>query len=327
MSRLTLNGVHKIEIPTSFSVGNINVYILDGPYLSMIDAGIKTDEALFTLERELYKMGRRIEDIKKIYLTHSHVDHCGLSQRISQISGGRVFLHRYDRYKAVSSFKELFDIEYRLYKSYFHEAGLSPSFWQTFVREMEEVWTTFSEPASSVDTIEHGEIVECGERKLKVLHLPGHSRGSLCYLDEDSRILFSGDHLLDRISPNPLLELYSKIEYGYRSLETYLNSLHITRRLDVDLVLPGHGDFIEDHRKLIDHILKHHQYRAERILDTLAEGEKTKSEICDILFGRLEGREVLLGLSEVEGHLELLETRGDIIKRKKNGHLLFYKKG
>ena len=63
----------------------------------------------------------------------------------------------------------------------------------------------------------------------------------------------AADHLLKHISSNPLITR-PRDGSGQRpqSLVTYLQSLRATREMDVQLVLPGHGDPISDHRSLID---------------------------------------------------------------------------
>jgi glyoxylase-like metal-dependent hydrolase (beta-lactamase superfamily II) len=173
-----------------------------------------------------------------------------------------------------------------------------------------------------METLADGEIVECGERKLKVIHLPGHSAGSVGFYDDEG-LLFAGDHLLAEITPNPLLDLSARAKNGYKSLKSYLNSLELTKKLNMSLVLPGHGKNIDDPLTLIDRFSMHHANRKKEILSLLSENEKTKWEISCLLFGDLQTREIYLGLSEVEGHLELLEEERKVAKRKKEG-ILYY---
>ena len=80
-----------------------------------------------------------------------------------------------------------------------------------------------------------GEIVDLGERTLEVIATPGHSKGSVCYLDREERLLFTGDHFY----PGPLYAFGSGVD-----LETYLasNDRLASRVGEYDHVLSGHNE-------------------------------------------------------------------------------------
>lgn len=67
-----------ISIPTPFAVGDVNVYLLKGEALTLIDAGPKTREAAAVLKRKLLVLNLTLEDIDQVVLTHHHADHAGL---------------------------------------------------------------------------------------------------------------------------------------------------------------------------------------------------------------------------------------------------------
>ena len=79
--------------------------------------------------------------------------------------------------------------------------------------------------------------------RFEVAFRPGHSPSDTVFFDRERRHLIAGDHLLGHISSNPLITRKSDGS-GERSraLIAYLDSLRQTREMDVDLVLPGHGD-------------------------------------------------------------------------------------
>jgi glyoxylase-like metal-dependent hydrolase (beta-lactamase superfamily II) len=313
-----LEGIKKISIPFDLpnGPGPINVYLFCGSPLSLIDTGIKGEETLRHIAKGLEGTGFRINDIERIYITHGHLDHFGLARRLSEISGAKIFVHDNDKHKVLVTFEELFDREFPLIKAYFREAGVSDSSLNRYYHEIKDMFSAFADPIETgVETLSDGEMVVCGERNLKVIHLPGHTPGTIGFYDDEG-LLFAGDHLLAEITPNPLLELSARAENGYQSLKSYMRSLKLTKNLDVSLVSPGHGKNIENPQTLIDQFLKHHEDRKEKILTILSGTEKTKWEISCILFGELQIREIYLGLSEVEGHLELLEEEGKVVKNK-----------
>src|SRR4029450_11766655 len=99
--------------------------------------------------------------------------------------------------------------------------------------------------------------------------------------DRDRRILIAADHLLGHISSNPLI---TRPRDGSaerpQALVQYLKSLAPTRQRGVDLVLPGHGDPITDHRTLIDQRFELHRRRANKMHALLAERPRSAYEIA-----------------------------------------------
>ena len=121
----------------------------------------------------------------------------------------------------------------------------------------------------------------------------------------------AADHLLKHISSNPLITR-PRDGSGQRpqSLVTYLQSLRATREMDVQLVLPGHGDPISDHRSLIDERFALHDRRAAKIQRLLAERPRSAHEIAQSLWGNVAVTQAYLTLSEVLGHVDMLLNAG-----------------
>jgi glyoxylase-like metal-dependent hydrolase (beta-lactamase superfamily II) len=155
--------------------------------------------------------------------------------------------------------------------------------------------------------------------------MPGHSFGQVCYYEPKQRILFSGDHILPGVTPNPVIELEARRRNGYKSLKTYLRSLAAAKALDVQLVCPGHGKPFGPANPRIDAIMEHHNERKRLILNILGDRQVSKWALCTELFPELEDRQAFLGLSEIEGHLEVLEEEGLVGENKRHGRLLFYR--
>ena len=89
--------------------------------------------------------------------------------------------------------------------------------------------------------------------------------------------------------------------------------------LEVSLVLPGHGEPIEDFKSLLEKILRHHEQRLLQVSSILSRGEQTAYDISRALFPDTKSFEVFLGVSEVLGHLSILFEEGKIILRSRNG--------
>jgi glyoxylase-like metal-dependent hydrolase (beta-lactamase superfamily II) len=125
-------------------------------------------------------------------------------------------------------------------------------------------------------------------------------------LEERGGILFSSDHILERITPNPTIHL--EPYRGRRSgLGHYVASLARLRDLPVARVEPGHGAGFGGLAARIDEILRHHEERKRKIVGILAErGPRTVLEIALELWPDLPPYEHYMGSREVLGHLDLL---------------------
>ena len=124
-------------------------------------------------------------------------------------------------------------------------------------------WGARAHDAASRD----GETLTFRDRTLRVHHRPGHSPTDTVFHDPDRRQLIAGDHLLKHVSSNPLMTRIPGGGSGVerpRPLIAYLESLRATREMELDLVLPGHGDPITEHRALIDDRFGLHERRAAR---------------------------------------------------------------
>jgi glyoxylase-like metal-dependent hydrolase (beta-lactamase superfamily II) len=140
-----------------------------------------------------------------------------------------------------------------------------------------------------------------------MLHVPGHCAGHVAIRLHD--VLFSGDHVLNEISPHQSPERLT-LSTG---LGHYLNSLETLRVWadGVTLTLGGHKSPINDLQARLDAICEFHQSRLVQILDILAEPH-TIVEISRAVFGKVYGYNVLLALEETGAHVEYLYQHGSL---------------
>src|SRR3954469_20058465 len=81
--------VTSIPLPLAH-VGSVNVWLLRGEPLTLIDTGPRNAAALWALEAGLRDHGLRVEDLELVLLTHHHVDHLGLAAEIRRRSGATI---------------------------------------------------------------------------------------------------------------------------------------------------------------------------------------------------------------------------------------------
>jgi glyoxylase-like metal-dependent hydrolase (beta-lactamase superfamily II) len=175
----------------------------------------------------------------------------------------------------------------------------------------------YAEPLTPDHTMRDGDVIQLGGDDWQVLHTPGHTGGLICLHQPERQLLISSDHLLRDISSNPIVDPPARGETEPpRRLEQYLAQLRRVAELDVALALPGHGPPITDHRALVQRRLSFHEERADRILEKLDRKALTAHQIARDLFPVLDPINAFLAISEVVGHLQWLETEGEVAPSK-----------
>jgi len=171
-----------------------------------------------------------------------------------------------------------------------------------------------------VSVVEPDTLLEGAERlpvedsEIEVIWTPGHSPGHCCFYWPARSVLFSGDHLLPKISPNIGLHPQS----GADPLDDYFSSLERIRRLEVETVLPAHGDPFYDHRGRIAEIIEHHEARKAALVRLAADGAKSGWELAAGLFQGIMQRNVFqqrLALQETLAHCQSLAVEGRLHKQ------------
>lgn len=97
----------------------------------------------------------------------------------------------------------------------------------------------------------------------------------MCLYEPKCKILFSGDHILDTITPN--IALWSE---GDDPLKRYLESLDKVNGYEVGRVLPGHRQPFDNHRRRIAELKKHHEIRAEEVISILKKGRQNAYQVA-----------------------------------------------
>jgi glyoxylase-like metal-dependent hydrolase (beta-lactamase superfamily II) len=185
------------------------------------------------------------------------------------------------------------------------------------LRAVSAAFRAWGASATVTRPLNEGDTLEFGDRRLEVFHRPGHSPTDTIFYDAERRELLGADHLIKHISSVPLVYREQP-----RALVTYLDSLRKTREMDIDVVLPGHGDPVRDHAELIDSRFRMHERRAEKIHGIIAE-PKTAHQIATEMWGNVAVTQAFLTLSEVLGHLDLLSERDAVTEEDRDGVSFF----
>jgi glyoxylase-like metal-dependent hydrolase (beta-lactamase superfamily II) len=106
-----------------------------------------------------------------------------------------------------------------------------------------------------------GECLSVGECGLIAIHTPGHASNCVCYLLERERLLFTGDHVLEGVSPVILAP--------DGDMAAYLHSLDKLQSHDFERIAPGHGGVMERGKEILAALRAHRLAREEKVLGSL----------------------------------------------------------
>ncbi|MEW2356982.1 MBL fold metallo-hydrolase [Spirillospora sp. NPDC029432] len=293
------------------------VYALESPRGPvLVDAGWHHEDAWAALKDGLAVFGMDVADVHGVVVTHFHPDHSGLAGRVREASGAWIAMHRDDT-AVVRRFHDtdrLADGGRAFHLDSLRQAGAAES-------DLAE-WTgaghMVDPPALPDRELADGDLVDLPGRALRTVWTPGHSPGHICLHLEDADRIFTGDHVLPRITPH--ISLYPFDEADVDPLGDFLKSLERVGGLNVGEVLPAHQYRFQGLTERAREIAEHHEERMVEIAGLLSAGEPaTLWRIAAGMRWRGAWEDMEIGsrrmaAAEAAAHLRTLERRG-VVRR------------
>lgn len=292
-------------------MGPVHVYLIRQDPVTLIDTGLATPESREALEAGLSALGLGVRDIRRLLLTHAHLDHFGQAAWIAAESGAEVFMHPDEVGKAAIPdwWREGRD-------RVMGEAGV-PAETRTLIDKYWRAGRRMYQPLESWTALHDGQRFAFEAGELEAVHLPGHALGHTGFYEAASRTLMGGDHLLQTVTPNPIME---PVRPGHPAavphdpiraltLGQFLGALERVSAIPADRVLPGHGPVITDHRAMAAVYGAKHERRLGSLLGRLGDG-RAAWDLTQEVYPRVREFDLFLALSEVLAHLDLLVVRG-----------------
>ena len=309
--------IHKLVIPTPFYIGPINIYLIDDDPLTLIDTGPKTDEALAALRQQIFATGHRVDDIKRIVLTHTHEDHCGLTGQLQNISGARVYVHEWESNRLSKT------VEYDPYKRIFKKGGVPVEVIKQFEAGFKKM-TELQDAVEDFETYRDGDEFVFAHGSLRAVHTPGHTTGSTCFWRESNRVVIAGDTVLKKITPNPVL-FPDPIDSSrrFQSLGEYLVSCARIKDLSPTLIHTAHGDDVTDYLEHFNRTVKLANERQSKMLGMIPQSGTTAWDMSRAFFPKAEGVHTFLAFSETSAHLDFAAAEGRAKMETREGTEIF----
>jgi glyoxylase-like metal-dependent hydrolase (beta-lactamase superfamily II) len=308
-------GVFRMALPLGIhGVPTVSAYLLhgdDGDTLvdcgiaAGVDGGDPGPDGTAAVAAALTAAGSSLERLERLVVTHAHIDHFGLAGEVVRRSGGELWMHRrteldlakYAEPDDAIDRRTLMLADHGLYGPELTESSEG-------LRDWLPVMPSVGRPTRLLDG---GELLSAAGRTWEVVHTPGHSPGHVCLWSAGERLLCSGDHLLQVVSP-PVT-----FERGFEPdpMGSYLESLDRVRELSPELVLPGHGTPFRDGARRAETIAAGKRRRLTQVRELVGDRPRTVAELTVDLFGsaQLTGSQRYFVTAEVLAYLAYHEAR------------------
>ncbi len=304
----------RIPVPGPLGADHVNCYLLPGEPCTLIDTGPHRG-AWDALVDGLAEEGVSPADVDRVLLTHHHSDHFGNAHRLRD-AGATVMSHR-DAAPIVESYPAHRERSDAFFSTYFTSHGMPADVADGLVA------STLPDADCSVQVdrrLAPGDTVTVPGGILELVDAPGHASGNAVFMGDGTA--FTGDTVLQDITPNPTLQLPRDGEEPPASLAIYLDTLSRLKTVLPDQGYGGHGPPIPDVPGRIREIEEHHADRLETV-HGLLDGPTTAFTVMNELFPDLSEPQYYFGMSESIGHLVLLEMDGRVSRTERDGTVYF----
>ena len=319
---LVADDIWRLVLPLPFLLTQVNVWLLEeNDGWTVIDTGFgdQTNEQLW---EEVFREFMLDKPLKRVILTHHHIDHCALAGWLSKKWGAEVVITEAES-ALLRNIDEPKGIMHKGERTVFYlQHGLTEAEVNDSDIFFERVLASFSGVPGSVQYVADGDELQIGSHLWEVLELQGHSPGHLTLYCEALGLWISGDHLLPTISP------CIAIQPGVLDddpLASYLGTFTRLKQLpEKTRVLPSHGNpFVGLHKRL-DELQEHHNQRLDEVLGYCCK-MNSAAELARIMFPAAAAQESLwMAVGEVQAHLNLLMYQGKVSRQSDNEGIVRY---
>lgn len=280
--------------------------------VTLIDPGWSYPPAEQTLIKALADLEFSVSDVHRIVVTHQHWDHYSLGVRWRDRHGIELALGADERH-SIEAFERRPDEVHPNQIPKLIEAGAAGLAAEVQQLEWEpyEQGVAFSPPDR---WLHDGEPIEGTAGDLMVRATPGHTRGHIVFEDAHRGLMFTGDHLLPRITPSLAFERAPE----RLPLRSYLSSLQLILALPDARMLPAHGSADRTTWARATELIDHHEHRLQQVGELVAHGNTTSMEVAEKMLWTRKERKLdelntvhrMTAVLEVQAHLDLLIAQG-----------------
>jgi glyoxylase-like metal-dependent hydrolase (beta-lactamase superfamily II) len=308
-----ISGLWSIPVPIGMpSLRYVLVYALESRSgLILIDVGIDTPEAREALTAGLRRFGSAPADVRGVLVTHRHHDHLGLAARVAEASGAWVAMHSAD----IEGVKRGCDATTKLLglrERQLRRSGVPADLASSDLERVASIWCSLH--VADV-ALEDGAMLDIPDWHLRCVWTPGHTPGHVCFADDNRQLIFVGDHLLPRISPN-IVVLPGEPDDPLGDFVSSLGKVADTvSHWNCAQVLPAHDYRYRGLSTRVAQLRHHHEQRLAEIAEVLADGipRSAYGVAMRLTWSRpaeqMPAHHLQLATSETQAHLHYLLRR------------------
>ena len=310
---------YRITLRMPYRLRHVHAYLLaQDKELALFDTGLNMPGSYQTLEKDMASTGFSINDIRHIFLTHVHTDHCSMAGLLQKKTKARIYLSA-AAFAEYQHFRRA-DSAVGIARQFYSKNGMSAHKIDAIIEEYEDMRGIITE-FNADDYLQNNELREFGERKFEVIFTPGHATGHVCFFFRKEGILLAGDHILPYIASSLSPNIFDD---NFRPLQTYLDSLNIIEQLPLTTIYPGHGNSFGGVNERVSEIRAHHEQRKQLIFSFVTGIPKTTCTLAHEIFGNnMPDFEKFMALNETHVYLKELKLEG-AIKEEMKGKVLVY---
>lgn len=310
----------RIELPTIFGMKTVNSYLYTNPEPTLIDCGENSKASWEALQKGLADNGLKVSDIKKVIVTHAHIDHIGMAGKVCEHSEAEVWVSEYT-YDWAVNLDKMRDARLHIISETLKELGDSPvnEVFKKVFSQFANFWLPI--PPHRVKTFPVDGKLQFGGQAWEVIHAPGHCFDQVCFYQAQSKQLFSADMLL-KITPTPVIDSdREQPNTRNKSIVQLLESYQKISELDIDIVYPGHFTPFDNPQTIIEYQVNRIEERTVECLKWIKEGVSDFFGLLQKMYGTNFS---LPTIPMLVGYLDLLLAKNSIFVLKTDKGLRYY---
>lgn len=304
---------------------SMNIFLIKGGDENLIvDTGFNNPENRGNMEAFLKEAGVDLKETS-LFLTHMHSDHVGLAKYLWDKGLKKIYISTVDG-EIVRSGVTLEGFQWQ---NILKNAGLQGLAKENLDINKHPGFKNRPRETFPFENLDPGDRLQIGDFDFELIDEAGHTPGMVGLYDKDKGILFCGDHLLSKITPN--ITRWGE-RYG-DSLGDYLNNIQKLKELRIDHLYSSHRALIPDPYARIEELTAHHKKRLAETLSIVERmGEADTTEITKRMSRDIRAKsrddfpqsQKRFAVGEASAHLKHLLSEGKVEERLGEDGIYYY---
>lgn len=325
MTKEVYKNVYMTVFPlTGNPLREINIFVIKTEDENLIiDTGFNNEENRANMDQMIKDLDLDLSKTK-LFLTHLHSDHIGLAGYLQAKGVKEIYISEVDGDLVGKGMS----LEGEKWQGILKNAEMQGLIGQAPSAENLSIddHPGYKNMADSFDyiAVRPGDKLSIGDFNFTVIDEAGHTPGMVGLYDKEKSVLFCGDHILGKITPNIT---YWGEKYG-DSLGIYLKNIEKLKEENIQSLFSSHRYLVEDVNQRIDQLLAHHAARLEDTLSIIENiGRANTTEITKKMHWDIRAKDWTdfpasqkwFAVGEASAHLIHLRDQGKIIEEVENG--------